>query len=182
MKKHISESKYPIIERKTIHQNPFFSVVHEHIEVKGEREDFYIVHKDHYAVFVVPVHNGKILLISQYRQHSRSTGWEIPAGACEPLEEINKGAHRELVEESGYQARTLKVLGTFFLVPGLSDVKGYAILATDLHKEQKHLDISEDITRQEFFEFAKVKQMIQTGEITDAMTICALHYFFLENT
>lgn len=173
------KSKYPILESKKEYQNPYFSVIHEKVAIGAEHADYYVVYRNHNGIFVVPTSDNNILLISQYRQHTRSTSWEIPAGGSKNLKEDPLiAAARELKEETGYSAREFIRIGTFYILPGLSNATGY-VVARNLHSGLKHLEFSEDIGKQELVPFNKVKSMIQNGEITDSMTITALHYFFL---
>lgn len=175
-------SKYPIVSSTQDYQNAFFTVRHEQVNIKGKQADFYVVEKDHDGVWIVPVQNEKILLIKQYRQHIRETAWEVVAGgSAHKGEDPLIGAKRELVEETGYTASDMRVIGTFYLVPGLSDMIGHVVVAHNLHTGTQHREFSEDISAQSFFDFQEVQTMIRDGKIVDAMSITALHYFFLQN-
>ena len=60
-----------------------------------------------------------LLMLKQYRHAIGKSIWEIPAGTLEPDESPLACAQRELVEESGFSAKSWDVLGTIFPVPGL---------------------------------------------------------------
>jgi ADP-ribose pyrophosphatase len=57
------------------------------------------------AVAIVPLLDGKVLLVRQYRAPIDKEIWELPAGTIEPGEEPLECAKRELEEETGYRAR-----------------------------------------------------------------------------
>ena len=68
------------------------------------------------AVIVAVTGEGRLLLIEQYRPPVRQRVIELPAGLAgdEPgheSEELAAAAMRELLEETGYQAETMIVLG-----------------------------------------------------------------------
>jgi ADP-ribose pyrophosphatase len=63
------------------------------------------------AVAVLPVYDGKILLIRHFRHATRDWHLEIPIGGCEPGATTEEDARRELVEEIGGVARRLVSLG-----------------------------------------------------------------------
>lgn len=55
------------------------------------------------AVAVLAVHEGRLLLVDQYRQAMGRCELEIPAGKLEPGEDPAEAAVRELQEETGYR-------------------------------------------------------------------------------
>src|SRR5262249_44209047 len=84
-------------------------------ESKGE----IVAHKG--AVCVVPVRDdGTVLLIRQFRLAAGKALLEIPAGTREEGEEPDACAARELEEETGYRATTLRPLFSAYLAPGYS--------------------------------------------------------------
>jgi ADP-ribose pyrophosphatase len=172
-------SKYPILETSVVHENPFYSVVYERIQIDKKHADYYIVHKDCPSVFIVAYQNEKVLLVNQYRHQIREKGYELPAGSCNKDESPEAGAVRELQEETGYLANDIRILNRFYAVPGISDIAFYALLASDLTKTNTNREYSEDIIDQQFFTISEVKAKILSGEIVDGPTISSLHYFFL---
>ncbi len=172
-------SKYPILATSVVHKNPFYSIVHEKIQIHNGVADYYIVHKDEPSVFIVVYENDKILLIKQYRQQVRKEEYEIPAGRCDKGESVESTAIRELREETGYIAGTLQTIGKTHTANGLSDIVFYTLIATNLTQKQHSREYSEDICEQQFFTISDVKNMILNGDIMDGPTIAALNYFFL---
>ena len=90
-------------------------------------------------VAIVPITNdGNIVLIRQYREPVQKKVIEIPAGLVgdtDGTESTETAARRELLEETGYYAHTLKELGTFPVSPGISTELLTYVMATDLEKK-----------------------------------------------
>ena len=126
------------------------------------------------AVVVLPfIEADRILLIRNRRYSIGQILVELPAGTIEKGEQPMNCAGRELVEETGYLARRLEVLGNFFSSPGVMNEKLYAFAAYDLTKTQSALDEGEDIEVQPA-SFDEAIEMIRNGEIHDGKTIATL--------
>lgn len=78
----------------------------------------------------------KLVLIEQYREPVQKICIEIPAGLVgdKGPETILEGAHRELLEETGYNASKMRLLGDFPVSPGSATEVLSLILASDLKK------------------------------------------------
>lgn len=72
---------------------------------KTQRE--FVIHPGSAAIIPM-LPNGRIILIKQYRYAVKNTLYEIPAGTIEAGETPVQCAHRELKEEIGYSAGSLK--------------------------------------------------------------------------
>jgi ADP-ribose pyrophosphatase len=80
-----------------------------------------------------------VILVSQYRVPLGRFSLEIPAGlvgddAGSEGEEVLTAAARELEEETGYRAGTLKVLGEFYSSPGMVSENFSLLKATALER------------------------------------------------
>lgn len=128
---------------------------------------------------VVPVcDNGNIVLISQFRYGPFKLLWEIPAGIAEANENTKDCVARELEEETGYRAKTIKSIGSFYPSPGISTEHVFLYKASGLQPGVKNLDDAEDIREVREFSAEEVKNMIDSGEIVDGKTLIALYKIF----
>ena len=117
----------------------------------------------------------RILLLRQFRHAADSFIWEIPAGTLHPGEEPDACARRELLEESGCTAGSLERMTTVFTTPGFTDERIHLYLACDLGRGDHSPDHDEFISIHEF-RWSAVGQMIRSGEIKDAKSLCALMF------
>lgn len=131
------------------------------------------------AVAVVPItKEGKIVLVRQYRKALKKVIVEIPAGKLDENEAPEKAAKRELEEETGYLARELKFLASFYTSPGFADEIIYLYAADKL--EKGHVNTDED----EFLDVLEVtieeaEVMVKEELIHDAKTMYAIQYLKL---
>lgn len=125
------------------------------------------------VVVVAQKDENTILMVKQYRYPIKQVSLELPAGRLEIGEDPDLAIKRELEEETGHIAKTWKSLGHIYTTPGICDEKLYLYYATNLTFTKQHPDEGEII---EFYEYKleNVFDMIKSGEISDAKTICAL--------
>lgn len=116
---------------------------------------------------------NEILLIKQYRYSIDAELIELPAGRIDPGEERLTAAKRELIEETGWNAKTWEVLPAVFTAPGFCNELLSCYLATDVEWVGIDPDEDEEITviRVTLDEAWK---MVRDGKIQDCKTIAIL--------
>ena len=134
----------------------------------------------HGGSVVVPVTpDGKIILIKQYRYALRTMLIELPAGKLFKDEDPMVCAVRELEEETGYKAGTIKKLGAIATTPGFCTEMLHIFLATDL--TQGTIAREEGELNMEMFEatLPEIEGMITEQKIYDAKTLAGILYYKL---
>jgi len=100
-------------------------------------------------VNVVPVtDSGQIILLKQYRHGAAQEFLEIPGGSTHPgaNEDPRLAGERELLEETGYQAREWVNCGFHYPNPALQNNRMHTFLALGCHKvSEPNLDPFEDL-------------------------------------
>lgn len=130
------------------------------------------------SVAIVPLlDDGRICLIRNRRITVNETLLEIPAGTMEPPEPPDACAFRELTEETGYSAKKMELLTTFFPAPGILDEKMFLYLATGLQLGEHAREKGEEIEN-EIVSLEHAVSLMDSGEIHDAKTMLGL--MFLE--
>ena len=130
------------------------------------------------SVVVLPVlSDGRIVLIRQYRHATRQYLWELVAGRIDDGETVKKAAARELLEETGYQAKRYSVFLDVFPTPGFLEERMYLVLAEGLTEGEAQPEEDEQIEVR-IFGAKELKQMMQRGRLRDAKTIAGLLYYF----
>lgn len=143
------------------------------VEEEGRIRDV-VVHPGG-AVILPLLDDETILLIKNQRVCACQALWEVPAGTLDGEEPL-QCAKRELIEETGYQAKSLAPLFHFFTSPGFSNEVLYSFLAKDLTYIGQHLDIGEKIEVVPT-KITKALEMIKSKEIIDSKTIAVILYY-----
>lgn len=123
------------------------------------------------AVAIVPIdHDGKIVMVRQYRYAAGRTLLEIPAGTLEPGEDPDECAVRELQEETGYRPGQMRKIGGIYVAPSYDTEFIHLYLATDLSEAKLEGD------NDEFIEVVRLTwdealAQIRSGAIADGKTI-----------
>jgi len=137
---------------------------------KVKRE--YIKHRGASAMLAFD-EEKKVILVKQHR-FPHGYVLEIPAGTLEKKEEPIKCAFRELEEETGYRAKKMTHLITYYPSIGYNAEVIHCFVASGL-KKISDLKLDEDeILSVIKIDFKKVLSMIKTGKIQDSKTICAI--------
>jgi ADP-ribose pyrophosphatase len=134
------------------------------------------------AVAVVAIDDlDRVLMVRQWRHATGGPLLEIPAGTLDrhpdgSLEDHAIAAARELEEETGSRAGSMRLLGSFYTAPGFTSELMYLYLATSLtssHADGLHPDEDEHLELMPV-PFAEALSMAMRGEIHDAKSMVGL--------
>src|SRR5579884_4271887 len=117
--------------------------------------------------------DGMVLMTRQFRLAAGKPLLEVPAGTLEDGEAPEVCAARELEEETGYKAGSLRPLFNAYVSPGYDTEQIRAYLATGLTPGQTHTDPDENVEIVPI-PLAEIEEMVLKGEIEDSKTISAL--------
>jgi ADP-ribose diphosphatase len=126
------------------------------------------------SVVIIPrLPDGRIVLVRQYRYAARQQLWELVAGSMEPGESVMRAARRELQEETGYRARTLKRLFSFYPSPGILTEQMHLVEARDLTLSKASPEADERIEVADF-SCDQIDELLRNKKIIDGKTLVGL--------
>ena len=161
-------------QRITLHTGRTFQFVVENVTLEnGATVDLELVRHPGAAAIVPFIRRDVLILIKQYRQAIGNFIWEIPAGTLNPKESPIECAKRELIEETGYSAKSWEKLGEITPVPGYSDERIYIYMADQLIPAEQHLDTDEVLNVHEI-NLVDAIDMVYQGIIQDSKSISGL--------
>lgn len=127
------------------------------------------------AVAILPVRgDSSCYLLKQYRFAVGDYIYEAPAGTLNPGENPKDAAHRELIEETGYQAETFIERGFIYTTPGYTDEKIYLFEAHNLTPSCEFEKDADEIIEVVTASMTELRRMAKDGRISDAKTICLI--------
>jgi ADP-ribose diphosphatase len=140
---------WKILTSRQTFRDPFLGVRTD----KCLRDDGHIIETYHVIeqtpwVTVVPVTDaGNIVLVREYRHAAQAILTALPGGVSDPGEtDWEAAARRELVEETGYEARAMQLIGTCYPNPAIQDNQLFYYLATGCTATaEQSLDPNEEI-------------------------------------
>lgn len=171
--------KAKILSSATIYEGPVFAVRRDEvIEPNGVRAIREVITHPG-SVVVLPVFSdGRILLIQQYRHATRQYLWELVAGRMDPGETPRVAAARELIEETGFRAKRMRVFLDVFPTPGFLEERMFILLAEGLTAGEAEPEEDEKIISR-IYSRKQLEGMIRSGKLRDAKSIAGILYYFV---
>lgn len=163
------------LESRVVYANKWMSVREDKVlRPSGAEGIFGVVDKPDFAV-ILPVEQGHIHLVQQYRYAVEARYWELPQGSWEesPIADHLALAAGELKEETGLVAASMVYVGHQYLAYGYSSQGYHIYLATQLTQGQTDLDTEEEGLISRRFSLQEFEAMIIAGDIKDATTVNA---------
>jgi ADP-ribose diphosphatase len=163
-----------IISSKLAYEGPAFWVTTDIVEepsgIRARRD----VVRHSGSVVILAVDNSqrepRVLLERQYRHAAGRYLLELPAGRIDEGEGRLKAAKRELLEETGYTARSWKRVLYFWASPGFVAESMAIFLAQDLTAGRAQPEADEAIELH-LVPLREAVKMVVTGKIHDGKTI-----------
>lgn len=166
---------WKILKEQDVSPSEFYPVHKMRVKLPDGRtyEEFFVSRFHDGAIIVPLTEDGKIVFVKQFKLGVEQVIVELPAGFINKGELPIKGAKRELLEETGYEAKKLVRLGTIVSMPSKSGHKTHCFLATGLKQKKQHFDETEEIEVVKI-PIKDILPKINKGDIWAAETISAL--------
>ena len=143
------------------------------LRANGQEGIYGVVEKDDAAI-ILPIDNGKIWLVEQYRYTIEERALELPQGGWEmEVENPEELARGELKEEMGLAAAEMTYLGWLWIAYGFLRQKHHVFLATGLSETEKDPDPEEHDLVVRCVPLEEFEEMILNGMVRDSSTMAA---------
>lgn len=164
-------SRLRLLRSQTIYRGRILTLkIDDVVEPGGVRVRREIVVHRGSVVLLPRLDDGRIVLVRQFRYAARGKLWELVAGGIEPGEVVLKSARRELLEETGYRARSLRHVLSFYPSPGFLTERMHLVEAKGLVASQARPEPDERIEVGRFTR-RELERMLASGRIRDGKTL-----------
>ena len=164
------------LKTKIIEQNKYLRfLVDTFVTDSGQSGEYFYhtnAHGDNAVGSFVQKDEDTFIMIREYRYLYDRISISQTQGSVELGEAMIDAAKREVIEETGYEPKTLIDLGWFATAPSFSKEKAHVFLARDLKPVGQKLD---EIERIETIEMTidEIDQAIESGQIWDGQVVAA---------
>lgn len=171
-----------VLSSKVSYDGPLFRVLSEEIkEPNGKRVNRDIIrHNGSVVILAIDKSKSKkdplVLIERQYRHAAQQFLYEVPAGKLETGEDHLDAAKRELLEETGFQAKKWTKLVRYFASPGFLGEWMQVFLAEELTAGEAHPEEDESFELQ-FVPLSELLRLIGAGKILDGKTIISATFY-----
>jgi len=160
------------MRKTTIYDGKYIHLDVYNMTIGGRKVKREIVKHPGAAAILAFDEKDKIILVRQHR-FPRGYVLEIPAGTLEKGESPKRCALREIQEETGYKAKRMTHLITYYPSVGYNTEAIHCFVASGLTSGKMNLDTDEAITVKKM-DLSRLIKMIKSGKIIDSKTICAV--------
>jgi len=165
---------------REVYRNAWMRVREDEIlRSNGQKGIYGVVEKDDAAI-ILPIDEGRIWLVEQFRYTIQERAVELPQGGWEmEIDSPEELARGELREETGLHAAQMTFLGTLWIAYGFNRQKQHVYLATGLTHIEKEPDPEEHDLQLHCLPVEEFEQMILEGKIRDGCTVAAWGLYLL---
>ncbi len=162
------------VSSREVYRNRWLRLREDQILRSNGKSGIYsVIEKDECAL-ILPIENGQVWLVEQFRYTIQERTLELPQGGWEmEVESPEELARGELKEETGLQAAQMTYLGFMWIAYGFARQKQHVFLATRLTQsefdrdEEEHDLVIRTVSVEEF------ERMMLDGTIRDVSTLAA---------
>jgi 8-oxo-dGTP pyrophosphatase MutT (NUDIX family) len=168
------------LSTREVYRNRWMRVREDEIlRSNGEKGIYGVVDKEDCAI-ILPIDQGRVWLVEQFRYTVQERALELPQGGWEmEVDDPEELARGELKEELGLAAAEMTYLGTPWVAYGFTRQKIHVFLATGLTATERDPDAEEHDLVPRSVAIADFGEMMLNGTIRDVCTLAAWALYLL---
>ncbi len=180
-------SPYKCHCRRLVCENSKFEIFFDHIEDNAgfSVPNYLVVAPKQRAenlitgTAVLPVMDGKILLLKIYRHPINAFSWEIPGGFLDPDEGTGESAFREFEEETGYTCAKEDIQSLGYMTPntGILAARIHLFVARKCRMSKDFVPSEMGLRELQLFSMDEVDRMARESLIQEPCTLVAYYRY-----
>ncbi len=177
---HRADPTIATLSSREVYRNRWMRVREDEIlRSNGQKGIYGVVEKEDGAI-ILPIEDGRIWLVEQFRYTIQERTLELPQGTWDmPIEDPEELARGELQEELGLKAAQMTMLGSMWIAYGFARQREHIFLATGLTPTEKKPDPEEHDLLVHSVPIAEFERMMLDGTIRDECTLAAWGLYLL---
>ena len=168
------------LSSREIYRNPWMRLREDEILRSNGEKGIYGVVEKHDSAIILPIEQGRIWLVEQFRYTIQERALELPQGGWEmEVDHPEELARGELKEELGLEAAQMTCLGSLWIAYGFTRQKQYVFLATGLTQTERNPDPEEHDLTVHCLPVEEFEEKMLSGVIRDNCTVSAWGLYLL---
>jgi 8-oxo-dGTP pyrophosphatase MutT (NUDIX family) len=164
------------LRSRIVYQNRWMTVREDDVRRPDGSDGIFGVVEKPDAAMVIPVENGRVHMVEQFKYAVGGRFWEFPQGTWEQesnytIEDLARG---ELREETGLVATELEFLARIYIAYGFLTQPMHVFVATGLTQLDAQPEKEEQDIIRGSFAWNEFYQMVEDGRVADAHTLAAV--------
>lgn len=161
------------ISTEEIGKNPWWRYIVDKFQLPDGNEGVYHYVSTPGSVIIVPLqYDGSILAVKQYRYLDSNVSLEFPTGGMKDGEDPERIAHKELIEETGFDGE-LEKIGAFNPCKGIIRETAHVFIARNLVPSAASVKDDTEEFEHVSLSINELEKKIGNNEINDGMTMAA---------
>jgi 8-oxo-dGTP pyrophosphatase MutT (NUDIX family) len=142
----------------------------------GDLHPFYRIDSPDWVNVVPLTDDDRVVLVRQFRHGARAHTLEIPGGMVDPGEDPATAAARELIEETGFEARSIATLGHINPNPALFGNRCHMFVARGVRRVREIANTDLEETHVELVPRSELGRLARSGAIDHALVVVAIYW------
>ena len=159
------------LQKQTVYSTRWFELVAK--TAHPDDESYYALELADYVTIVATTRQKEFILVRQFRPAVEHWTLEFPAGMVDPGESPEQTARRELLEETGFVAHEMHLLGNLEPDTGRLSNRLWCYLAPDVMASEKD-DVGEAGIETKLVTQAELMEAVGNSEFNHALHLAAL--------
>jgi len=170
--------EWKIARQETLYRHRILELQRRQLAAGDDRREVLVMEAPEWINVIPLLPDDRVVLVRQWRYGIQSPTLEIPGGMVDAGEDPRVAAARELVEETGFRAGSLRCLGSTHPNPAFLDNRLTTWLATgleNLDEEGTRFGVDGEEIVREIVPLDDIPRRIVCGEISHALVVVAFY-------